>query len=94
MENPPASGVEPPYIAYRAPAPITVDGRLDEPAWRLAPKSPRFVDVVSGTPAHYESRAAVVWDDEALYVGFWIEEPFVRARQTDSRPRFSTSIGA
>jgi hypothetical protein len=71
------------YIAYRTRTPMTIDGRLDEQAWSLAPRSPRFVDVVSATPALYESRAAVVWDDEALYVGFWCEEPFVHGRQTE-----------
>jgi hypothetical protein len=28
-------------------------------------------------------QAAALWDDEYLYVGFWIEEPFVRARLTE-----------
>jgi hypothetical protein len=74
---------EQPYIAYRAGGPIAVDGRLDEPAWRAAPRSPRFVDVVSGAPALYESRAAVLWDDAALYVGFWVEEPLIAGRQTE-----------
>jgi hypothetical protein len=72
-----------PYIAYQTRSPLQIDGHLDEPAWELAPKSPRFVDVVSGAPALYESRAAVVWDAAALYVGFWIEEPFVKAAQTE-----------
>ena len=69
-----------PYIAYQTRTPIQIDGRLDERAWDLAPKSPRFVDVVSGAPALYDSRAAVVWDSTALYVGFWVEEPFVQCR--------------
>jgi hypothetical protein len=72
-----------PYIAYQSRTPIVIDGQLSERAWQLAPTSPRFVDVVSGTPALYESRAAVVWDTIALYVGFWVEEPFIRARQTE-----------
>jgi hypothetical protein len=68
------------YTCYRAPEPLQIDGRLDEPAWRLAPRSPRFVDVISGTPALYDTRCAMLWDDHALYVGFWLEEPYVRAR--------------
>lgn len=72
-----------PYIAYQRRTPIIVDGQLTERAWQLAPKSPRFVDVVSGTSALYESRAAVLWDTTALYVGFWVEEPFIRATQTE-----------
>ncbi len=71
-----------PYICYRTPTPLIIDGHLNEPAWHAAPRSPRFVDIVHGTPAHYETNAAVLWDNDNLYVGFWIEEPFVRAQIT------------
>lgn len=73
----------PPYLCHRAAGPIAVDGRLDEPAWQRVPRSPRFVDVVSGAPGLYDTRAAALWDDEALYVGFWIEEPCVQATLTE-----------
>lgn len=72
-----------PYVCHRAPGPIAVDGRLDEGAWRLAPRSPRFVDVVDGAYGLYDTRAAALWDDEALYVAFWCEEPCVRAELTE-----------
>lgn len=39
--------------------------------------------MVSGEPGFYDTRAATLWDDEFLYVGFWAEEPFVRARLTE-----------
>jgi hypothetical protein len=81
--TPEAAAFATPYIAYQTRTPIQIDGHLDEPAWELAPKSPGFVDVVSGAPALYDTRAAVIWDASALYVGFWIEEPFVQARQTE-----------
>lgn len=67
------------YTAYRAAAPLEIDGRLDEPSWQGAPRSPRFVDLMRGTPAIHDTRAAVLWDDECLYVGYWVEEPFVAA---------------
>ena len=67
------------YTCYRTPTALTIDGRLDEPAWQAAPRSPRFVDVVSGAPGLYDSRAAALWDDDYLYIGFWIEEPWVKA---------------
>ena len=67
------------YIAYRTDEKIHIDGRLDEKAWKLAPKSPRFVDIVTGEPALYDTYSAVLWDDEYLYIGFWIEEPYVQA---------------
>jgi hypothetical protein len=71
------------YTACRALAPLTIDGRLDEPSWQLAPKSPRFADLVSGRRAIHDTRAAVLWDDDCLYVGFWVEEPCVAARLTE-----------
>lgn len=71
------------YHCYRAPAPLTIDGRLDEAAWQAAPRSPRFVDVVSGEAGLYDTRAAALWDDQNLYIGFWVEEPWVRAQVTE-----------
>ena len=71
----------PRYTVKRAPAggSITIDGNLDEPGWNSAVKSPRFVDLITGKPVKFDTRAAVLWDDEFLYVGYWIEEPDVRA---------------
>ena len=43
---------------------------------------PRFVDMISGVPGFFNTQAAALWDDEALYIAFWIEEPFVEARLT------------
>ena len=37
--------------------------------------------MVSGEPGWFDTRAAALWDDENLYVAFWIEEPFVEAHQ-------------
>jgi hypothetical protein len=71
------------YTCYRVREPIAIDGHLDKAAWQRAPQSPRFVDVVTGRPALYGTRAAALWDDEALYIGFWIEEPFVQAELTE-----------
>lgn len=71
------------YTAYRALAPLTVDGKLDERSWALAPRSPRFVDLITGRPTIHDTRAAVLWDDDYLYVGYWVEEPFVAAALTE-----------
>lgn len=67
------------YTAYRTKGNMVVDGKLNEQAWELATKSPRFVDIINGGPALYDTRVAVLWDDEYLYVGYWIEEPYVSA---------------
>ena len=71
------------YTCYRTREPLTLDGHLTEAAWQQAPKSPRFVDMVTGAPAHFDTRAAALWDDQNLYLGFWVDEPFVEAQLTE-----------
>ena len=71
------------YTAYRVDRPPTIDGRLDEECWRQVPRSARFVDLVSGGKTIHDTRVAVLWDDVNLYVGFWVEEPFVEATLTE-----------
>lgn len=67
------------YTCYRTRHPLDIDGDLTKPAWKLAPRSPRFVDMVTGDPGHFDTRAAALWDDRAFYVSFDVEEPFVEA---------------
>ena len=71
------------YTCYRTRRPLTIDGVPNEAAWAAAPRSPRFVDMVSGDPGFFDTRAAALWDDENLYVAYWVEEPFVEAAQTE-----------
>ena len=71
------------YTAQRAAGPITVDGKLDEPSWKSAAVSPRFVDILTGGPVIHDTRAAVLWDDQYLYVSYRVEEPFVHATFTN-----------
>lgn len=71
------------YTCYRTRSPVVVDGHLTEPCWERVPRSPRFVDMVTGEPAFFDTRAAALWDDDNLYIGFWVEEPFVEAHLTD-----------
>jgi hypothetical protein len=70
------------YVARRTAGPITIDGRLDEPSWQKVQKSGRFVDMVTGEPAFFDTRAAAMWDDQYLYIGMWLEEPYVEAHLT------------
>ncbi len=67
------------YTARRVSETIEIDGRLTERTWQKIEKSPRFVDLISGRETIHDTRAAVAWDDEFLYVGYWVEEPFVAA---------------
>ena len=68
------------YTCRRAPGPLAIDGDLTKPAWLAAERSPRFVDVITGRPALLDTRAAALWDDDYLYIAFWLDEPSVEAR--------------
>jgi len=70
------------YTAHHVREPIRIDGRLDEAAWQRAPRSPRFVDIVTSRPALHDTRAVVLWDDANLYIAFRVEEPLVHAKFT------------
>ncbi|MCB0130309.1 MAG: carbohydrate-binding family 9-like protein, partial [Caldilineaceae bacterium] len=70
------------YQCYRTRSAPTIDGQLDEASWQKAPKSPRFIDVIGGTPGLYDTRAALLWDDDNLYIAFWCQEPFPAATIT------------
>jgi hypothetical protein len=82
--HPPCGEMEiPHYVAYRTAAKLQIDGRLDEYVWQHAPRSPRFRDMIYGEEAIHDTRAAVLWDDEYLYVAYWIEEPDLQATLTE-----------
>jgi hypothetical protein len=69
----------PHYTAYKIGSAPKIDGRLDENIWKNVPKSTRFRDLISGAETIHDTRAAVVWDNEYLYVAYWIEEPNIQA---------------
>lgn len=71
------------YTVYRTKEPINIDGNLDKSVWKKAPKSARFVNMVDGDPALYDTRTALLWDDNYLYIAYWVEEPFVQATLTE-----------
>ncbi len=72
----------PRYTALRTTGPIVVDGKLDEAVWQKAPRSPRFVDILTGGRTVHDTQAMVVWDETNLYVAYRVEEPFVHAKFT------------
>jgi hypothetical protein len=71
------------YTSCRVSEPIEINGDLEKPVWQRAQKSPRFVDMTTGEPGFYDTRSAVLWDDQYLYIAFWVEEPFVQAHLTE-----------
>jgi hypothetical protein len=56
---------------------ITVDGKLDEAAWAGAPRQSGFVQRFPRDAAapSLDTRFAIVYDDDAIYVGVWADDP-------------------
>ena len=68
------------YTALRAPQPLTIDGRIDEAAWRGAPWSEDFVYITgTGEKPQYRTRVKMLWDDRYFYFAAELEEPHVWA---------------
>ena len=63
--------------ATRASSPIVLDGRLDEPAWQVAPVSRGFVqnEPREGEAATFDTEVRIVYDEEAIYVGVVAADP-------------------
>jgi hypothetical protein len=63
------------YVCYRAASPLTIDGKLDEAAWRAAPWSEAFLDIDGTRQPPLTTRAKMLWDDQFFYVAADLEEP-------------------
>jgi hypothetical protein len=76
-----AHAAEPPPAvrahATRRAGAIAVDGRLDEATWQAAPKHSGFIQRFprDATPPSVDTRFAIVYDDDAVYVGVWADDP-------------------
>ncbi|MEQ1691161.1 MAG: carbohydrate binding family 9 domain-containing protein, partial [Gemmatimonas sp.] len=66
----PETVARPVMHATRTTRPIVMDGRLDEPAWELAPVLSNFVQQLpeTGLPATFRTDVRVLYDDDHLYV--------------------------
>ena len=74
----------PHYICYRTPAPLVLDGRLDEPSWTKAAWTADFVDIEGSLKPEprFRTRAKLLWDAACLYIGAELDEPDVWATLT------------
>jgi hypothetical protein len=74
----------PRYEVKRASSPITVDGKLDEPAWAKAsePLTLQFF-WESQTGAKQKTLAKLLWDDQALYLGFDADDADITGQLTE-----------
>lgn len=78
----------------RAAGEITLDGSLDEPAWRDAAVASHFIqnDPREGEPATFDTEVRILYDDEAVYIGVFAQddEPG-RIIVSDLKKDFNTS---
>ena len=69
------------YVCRRAASPITINGRLDDAAWKRAPWTTDFVDIEGAAKPkpRFRTRAKMLWDDHYLYIAAEVQEPDVKA---------------
>ncbi|MEN8121404.1 MAG: carbohydrate-binding family 9-like protein [Bacteroidota bacterium] len=73
------------YIAYKTSETLCIDGKLNEDEWNKAPWTNRFVDIqgyLKPLPG-YETKLKILWDENYLYFGVWLEEPHIWATLTE-----------
>ncbi|KAI8468084.1 MAG: hypothetical protein J3K34DRAFT_20730 [Monoraphidium minutum] len=72
------------YVALRAPAPLTINGDLQKPAWAAVPWSDEFLDIVgvTGPKPWAPARVKMLWDDDALYVAASLQDGALFANNT------------
>lgn len=68
--------VAPEATAARTTTPPVLDGRLDEPSWRLAGPLSGLVqrEPSEGRSVSERTEVRILYDDEALYVGAWLHD--------------------
>lgn len=72
------------YRCFRAGGPLKIDGRLDERAWAGAAQTSDFVDIEGRGPLPpLTTNARMLWDEQRLYVGAWLQDPHVWATLTE-----------
>lgn len=73
----------PNYTAKATEEEIVIDGYLGEETWQSIEKSSNFRDLINGSDTRYETKVALSWDAENLYVAYWVEEPNLQASLTE-----------
>jgi len=73
------------YAVMRAEIAPRVDGNLDDTCWQNAPWTEDFTDIEGDARPvpRFDTRAKLLWDDAALYVGAWLEDTDVWGRLVD-----------
>lgn len=66
-------------IAYFIDEDFEIDGDVTKDIWKKAKWSDRFIDVIGGTPAIFDTRSALLFSDNYLYIAFYGESPYPKA---------------
>lgn len=72
----------PVYLCPKVDCPPIIDGKLDDPAWRLAPEV-TLVLTCTGQPATKLTRARMCWDEKCLYIAFDCADTDIFATMTN-----------
>lgn len=72
----------PRYDIRRAPAPVVIDGKLEEPAWRAARRIDRFHFNWWTSGEKEKTEVRLLWDDQNLYAGFYCHDRHISAKVT------------
>ncbi len=72
----------PEYTIYRTPSSITIDARLDEPAWKRAPLVGPFHFNWWKQGEQEQTDARMLWDDKNLYVAYYCHDRHISASVT------------
>lgn len=68
----------PRLIARRLTAPLVLDGKLDEADWAASQSTGPFVQTMTGAPGAFPAEARVVYDAQALYLGYQVSDEFLK----------------
>ena len=73
------------YVCMRAPSAPTIDGHLDDEAWRAAAWSEDFIDIEGEARPRppFRTRVRMLWDDQFLYIAAELAEPNVWGTLTE-----------
>lgn len=70
------------YTCRKIASNLEINGDLTKKEWKDAEKTRRFIDIIGENPAIYDTKAAMLYNDEYLYIAFWAEEPYPEAHLT------------
>jgi hypothetical protein len=73
------------YVCYKTPAPILLDGKMNDPFWEKVDWSELFVDIEGDLKPlpFYDTKVKMLWDENYFYFGAKMEDPHVWATLTE-----------